>query len=180
MPVVYLCLGSNLGDRRIHIKKALALISERAGKIHALSDFRETQPWGYHSQKWYLNVAVAVETKLTPEELLTVTQEIELHLGRREKTVNSKYRDRVMDIDILLYGDLILQTPSLTVPHPLMHQRTFVLQPLSEIAPSRLIHPVLGKTVDELLQQLYGIKTVEVQKSVPEWVSPATRKKSKP
>lgn len=153
MSVVYLSLGSNLGDRRIHIKNALAQINERAGAVLALSNFFETQPWGYLSQEMYLNVAVSVRTNLTPEALLTVTQEIEQQLGRHEKTVNGEYRDRVIDIDILLYDDLILQTPSLTIPHPLIHQRAFVLQPLAEIAP-HIIHPVLGKTIAMLCESL--------------------------
>jgi 2-amino-4-hydroxy-6-hydroxymethyldihydropteridine diphosphokinase len=134
MPV-FLGLGSNLGNRRENMEKALALIAGRAGKILALSGFYETPPWGYASTKTYLNAAVKIETGLSPHELLATTRAIEKELGREEKTVNGIYRDRIIDIDILLYDRLVLQTPELTIPHPLMLQRQFVMQPLSEIAP---------------------------------------------
>ena len=149
MPSVYLGLGSNLGDKRENIKKALAIITERVGNILTLSGFYETQPWGYDSSETYLNVAVGIETDLKPEELLFVTQDIERVTGRREKTTRGEYHDRIIDIDILLYDNLILQTPELTIPHPLMHLRDFVLMPLSEIAPEK-VHPVSGKTIAEL------------------------------
>ena len=155
MPTVYLCLGSNLGDKQTFIKTALTLITERAGAILALSGFYETQPWGYDSTKTYQNVAVAVQTDLEPANLLATTQAIERDIGRRQKTINGEYHDRVIDIDILLYDDLILQTPTLTIPHPLMHQRPFVLQPLSEIAP-HIFHPILQKTITETLLAVTG------------------------
>jgi len=149
MSLVYLGLGSNLGDKHENIEKALALISERVGDVLALSGFYETTPWGYYSSETYINVAVGVETKLNPEELLLVTQEIERKTGRTEKTAGGEYHDRIIDIDILLYDNLILQTAELTIPHPLLHLREFALRPLSEIAPS-LVHPVSGKTVEQL------------------------------
>ena len=145
----YLGLGSNLGHKRRNIESALALISERVGEIRTLSDFYETHPWGYKSKETYLNIAIAVETELKPAELLISTQAIERDTGRKNKTINGEYRDRTIDIDILLYDDLILQSTTLTIPHPLMHRRTFVLQPLAEIAP-HVIHPVLGKSIEEL------------------------------
>lgn len=153
MSLTYLSLGSNLGDKRGNIEKALALITERVGDVLALSDFYETQSWGYVSQNRYMNAVVGVETTLKPEELLFVTQEIERKTGRTQKTVGGAYHDRLIDIDILLYDNLILQTPQLTIPHPLMHQRKFVLQPLSQIAPV-LMHPVFGKTIAELYHLL--------------------------
>ena len=149
MSTTYLGLGSNLGDRRRNIDVALALISKRVGEMRALSGFHETQPWGYDSEESYLNVAVEVETGLNPVELLRVTQSIEHEAGRQIKTLNAEYRDRTIDIDILLYDDLIINTPDLTIPHPLMHLRTFVLQPLTEIAP-HVVHPVLRKSIEEL------------------------------
>lgn len=147
--IVYLGLGSNLGDKRKNIEKALALIAERVGDVRALSGFYETPSWGYISSHTYLNAVARIETPLRPEDLLFATQDIERESGRTEKTIGRAYRDRIIDIDILLYGDLVIQTPLLTIPHPLMHQRAFVLQPLSEISPD-LIHPVLGKTIAEI------------------------------
>ena len=149
MSCIYLGLGSNLGNKHENIKKALALIAERVGDILALSDFYETQSWGYNSSESYINAAVKIETLLIPEELLIVTQDIERKIGRKKKTVGSEYQDRIIDIDILLYDNLILQTTKLTIPHPLMHQREFVLKPLSEIAPN-VAHPISGKTIVEL------------------------------
>jgi 2-amino-4-hydroxy-6-hydroxymethyldihydropteridine diphosphokinase len=122
---------------------------ERVGDILALSDFYETSSWGYDSTEMYLNTAVKLETELKPEELLAVTQEIEREIGRRGKTVNGKYQDRIIDIDVLLYDDLMMRTPKLTIPHPLLHRRIFVLQPLFEIAPD-VVHPVLKKTIADI------------------------------
>ena len=124
-----------MGDKQAHIKNALTLISGRVGEVLALSSLHETPAWGYDSTETYQNMVLAVSTALPPFELLAVTQEIERTIGRHEKTIDGQYRDRVIDIDILLYDDLILQTPTLTIPHPLMRQRLFVLKPLSEIAP---------------------------------------------
>jgi 2-amino-4-hydroxy-6-hydroxymethyldihydropteridine diphosphokinase len=154
MSSVYLSLGSNLGDKRKNIESALAQISERVGVIRALSGFHETQPWGYDSKETYLNVAIAVATELNPAELLEITQAIERDLGRCHKTINGEYQDRTIDIDLLLYDNLILNTENLTIPHPLMHQRAFVLQPLTEIAP-HIIHPVIGKSITELNNVLH-------------------------
>ncbi|MDR1524059.1 MAG: 2-amino-4-hydroxy-6-hydroxymethyldihydropteridine diphosphokinase [Tannerella sp.] len=149
MSQVFLGLGSNLGNRRDNMEKALALIAGRVGEILALSGFYETPPWGYESAESYLNAVVKVETGLSPSVLLSVTRAIERETGRKEKTVNGAYRDRIMDIDILLYDDLVMQTPELTIPHPFMHRRQFVMQPLAEIAPGA-IHPVSGRTMTEL------------------------------
>ena len=160
---VYLGLGSNLEDKRRNIESALALIAERVGGIRAVSTFHETQPWGYNSKKQYLNIAAAVETMLNPAKLLVVTQVIEHKVGRHHKTVNGEYYDRPIDIDILLYNDLILQSETLTIPHPLMHQRLFVLQPLSEIAPHE-IHPVLKKSIAVCTAELCDSADVNIWK----------------
>lgn len=128
---------------------AAALLAERVGDVLALSGFYETEPWGFQSDNTFLNAALQLETGLPPLELLKATQDIELEMGRTQKS-NGVYHDRIIDIDILLYDDLILQTPELTLPHPLMHERQFVMEPLAEIAPN-VIHPVFKKSVVSLM-----------------------------
>ena len=153
MANVYFGLGSNLGDKRKQLLVATTLLAERGGDILALSDFYKTTPWGYQSVYPFLNRVVHLETQLSPHELLALTQQIEGEMGRIAKSKDQHYIDRAIDIDILLYDKVILQTPDLIVPHPLMHLRLFVLQPLAEIAPD-LIHPVFNKTAMELYQEL--------------------------
>ena len=149
-----LSLGSNLGDRRRQLTEAVALLTERVGVMLALSGFYETQPWGYDSPHPFLNAAVAFETTLEPLALLAVTQQVERMLGRLPETHPvALYRDRPIDVDILLYDGQTLSLPELTIPHPLMHERLFVLQPLAEIVPDAL-HPTLGQTVATLYEQL--------------------------
>lgn len=149
MAIAYLALGTNIGNKRRNMITAAALLAERVGDVLALSGFYETEPWGFQSAHTFLNAALQLETALSPLELLKATQQIELEMGRTEKS-NGVYHDRIIDIDILLYDDLILQTPELTLPHPLMHERRFVMEPLSEIAPN-VIHPVFGKSVISLM-----------------------------
>lgn len=149
----YLSLGTNLGDKRQNLNAAVKLIEERIGSITSLSSFYETAPWGFASEHTFLNAALCVRSSLSPFPLLTLTQAIERELGRTHKSMNGSYSDRLIDIDILLCDDLILHTPTLQIPHPLMHLRSFVLQPLAEIAPD-MIHPSLGKRINELLFQL--------------------------
>lgn len=149
MAIAYLALGTNIGNKRRNMITAAALLAERVGDVLALSGFYETEPWGFQSENTFLNAALQLETALSPLELLKATQEIEIKMGRTQKS-NGAYHDRIIDIDILLYDDLVLQTPELTLPHPLMHERLFVMEPLAEIAPN-VIHPVFKKPVISLL-----------------------------
>ena len=153
MANVYLGLGANLGNRREQLLITIKRLTEKVGNIPIFSDFYETPPWGFQSVHPFLNAAVHLETTLSPYELLSATQQIERELGRTVKSKDRHYADRPIDIDILIYDQLILQTPDLILPHPLMHQRLFVLQPLAEIAPN-LLHPVLNKTITELYRQI--------------------------
>lgn len=133
MHTVYLSLGTNLGDKAENISKAIALLGERVGVVTRKSSFLETEPWGFESENTFLNAAVCLETKLEPLALLRETQAIERELGRTLKSKNGIYHDRIIDIDILLFDDEHINTPELTIPHPLMKERDFVMIPLKEI-----------------------------------------------
>ena len=133
---LYIALGSNMGDRRSLLNRAITLIEERVGAVQRVSSFIETEPWGFESEHPFLNAAVMVRTTLSPIECLDATQQIERELGRKKKSKNGIYHDRPIDIDLLLYGDLKLSTPRLTIPHPHMYERDFVMIPLREILPS--------------------------------------------
>lgn len=136
---VYLGLGSNLGDCSRNLKRAIRLIGERVGTVVRQSSFIETEPWGFESENKFLNAVVLCETERTPREVLLLTQQIERDMGRKKKlTANSQkltanYKDRPIDIDILLYDDLTVDEPDLKIPHPLMHERDFVMIPLEEV-----------------------------------------------
>lgn len=133
---LYLSLGSNLGDREDMLRRAITLIEERIGAVQRVSSFIETEPWGFESEHPFLNAAVMVLTTLSPIECLDRTQQIERELGRKSKSRDGKYHDRPIDIDLLLYGDQTVSTPRLTIPHPHMQERDFVMIPLREILPS--------------------------------------------
>ena len=133
--IAYLGIGTNLGDRTANLRCAVDRINEQAGHVLACSSFIETEPWGFSSDNAFLNAVVEIDTPYTPHELLRMTQEIERAMGRRHKSVDGVYKDRIIDIDILLYGDLTVNDAQLTIPHPLMWQRRFVYEPLWEIAP---------------------------------------------
>ena len=131
--IAYLSLGTNLGDKRKNIAEAIKNIGELVGDVVRQSALYETEPWGFRSDNRFVNAAVCVDTQLSPRRLLEVTQRIEREMGRTLKSVGGEYHDRIIDIDILLYGDLHIDEPDLKIPHPLMHERDFVMTPLNEI-----------------------------------------------
>ena len=153
MAKVYLGLGTNLGDKEQNLRNAIQQIEERIGRVISLSAFYVTTPWGFDSDNSFLNAAICVETSFSPISVLHETKEIELQMGRTHKSVNGIYSDRLIDIDLLLYDDLLLNTDDLLLPHPLMTQRLFVMEPLAVIAPD-LLHPFLHKTMKTFLHLL--------------------------
>ena len=132
--LVYLGLGSNVGNRQQYIQRAVTLISERIGTILRQSSLIETEPWGFQSQTRFLNGVILCSTTLTPRQVLRITQQIERLLGRTIKSrEKGDYHDRTIDIDILTYDDITVDEPDLKIPHPLMHERDFVMKPLNEV-----------------------------------------------
>jgi 2-amino-4-hydroxy-6-hydroxymethyldihydropteridine diphosphokinase len=153
--VTYLSLGSNVGDREAHLRDAIARL-ESTGHVVAVSSFYETEPVEFTQQPWFLNCAVALKTAKTPKQLMAALLRIEQKMGRRRLR---KKGPRTIDIDIVLFGKMVMDSAELTVPHPAMHERRFVLEPLAEIAPEER-HPLLFKTVRELRDALPSGQTV--------------------
>ncbi len=152
MPIVYLGIGSNLGNRKENCLNALRLLAAKSIGVAKQSSLYETRPWGVIDQPEFINMAAEIMTDMPPVDLLGVLKGIEKALGRED---TGRWGPRTIDLDILFYDDLVLETPDLRIPHPLMHLREFVLRPLSEIAPDK-VHPVLKKTVRELLEEVDG------------------------
>jgi 2-amino-4-hydroxy-6-hydroxymethyldihydropteridine diphosphokinase len=146
---VYLSLGSNVGDREGHLREAIRRLGS-VGRVAAVSSCYETEPVEVANQAWFLNCAVALQTAMAPGQLMTALLDVEREMGRQR--IQSK-GPRTVDIDILLFGDAVVDTEGLTIPHPAMHQRRFVLEPLAEIAPEAW-HPGLKKTIRQLLGDL--------------------------
>ena len=130
---VYFSLGSNLGDKEGNIREAISRIGELIGEVDRQSTLLATEPWGFESDNTFVNAAIRCTTSLSPFEILNITQNIERAMGRTLKSVDGQYHDRIIDIDILIYDDLHISTPQLTLPHPLMKERDFVRIPLKEI-----------------------------------------------
>ncbi len=150
MPVVYIGLGSNLGGREENLKTALALLNDKGIKVEQVAGFIETPPYGKKDQPDFLNSVCRANTVLSPRELLSALKGIEKAMGRVEA---GRWGPRVIDLDILLYDDVLLQEDGLAIPHPDMLNRRFVLGPLAEIAPG-LLHPASGRTIKEHLSLL--------------------------
>ena len=148
MKKVFLGIGTNLGERETNLQRSVARIEENVGHVLKCSSLYETEPWGFKSENQFLNMVVEAETKLNPSGVLGAILMIESLLGRTRE--GKQYSSRLIDIDILLYEDIVVDEVSLKIPHPLMHERKFVLVPLDEIA-SELVHPVLKKNIATLL-----------------------------
>jgi len=153
--IAYLSLGSNLEDRAANLRTAISKLAG-LGAVKAVSAFYETEPVGLTSQPWFLNCAAKLDTEKMPRQLISAILNLEQEMGRQRKQKNGP---RIIDIDILLFGTSVIETVGLTVPHPRMHERRFVLEPLAEIAPD-LRHPVFKRTIRELRDALSPGQTV--------------------
>lgn len=150
---VFLAFGSNLGDKRKNIEHAYNEIKKRIGNIVSQSAFYETKPIDFKSVNLFINSVCEVTTSLSVADVLKETQSIEKKIGRSEKSVNGEYADRVIDIDILMFDNLVIEETDLIVPHPRFHLRDFVLTPFSEISPNT-VHPVFHKSILQLKNEL--------------------------
>lgn len=148
--IVYIGIGSNLGEKRDNCFRALEFLRDRGIIIKKISSFYETEPWGVKEQPKFINLAIEAETGFSPDELLFTLKDIENRIGR---TKTLRWGPRIIDLDILFYGDEIIDTEDLRIPHRMLHERDFVLVPLDEISPDK-IHPIFGKTIRQLKEEL--------------------------
>ena len=151
METCYILFGANMGDKNQIFAQACQLINNRCGRIAKVSEVYESEPWGFEADEWFLNRVIVLETELDPECLLVELLEIERELGRVRHPDRQGYASRTADLDILYFGNRIINTETLTVPHPRLHLRRFVLEPLCEVNPD-FVHPTLQMTQVELLQ----------------------------
>ena len=158
---VFVLLGSNLGDRELLVNQASKMISERCGKIVAKSRLYESEPWGFKSEHWFLNQVVKIETALSPDDLMKELLEIEKELGRDRSVPHEGYVSRPMDLDILYFGNEIIDTQMVIAPHPRLHERRFTLLPLCDIAHD-YVHPVMKKTNLQLLDDCQDVGKVHI------------------
>ncbi len=157
---IYLSLGSNLGDRLNNLRKAISLLPPKV-KVSQQSSIYETEPWGYTDQPTFLNQVIKAETDLEPTSLLAFVKSLETSLGRQE---SFRFGPRSIDLDILFYDKFVMNTPQLTIPHPRIAERAFILVPLAEIAPD-LVHPILNKTI-QLLKTNVDSTSVDLFQSI--------------
>ena len=160
--IVYLSLGSNVGDRAANLRDAITRLGA-LGEVVAISSFYETEPVEFTAQPWFLNCAVKLDTEKMPKQLLAGILDLEQQMGRRRRREQKK-GPRSIDIDILLFGSSVIETKGLTIPHPAMHERRFVLEPLAEIA-AEVRHPVFKRTIGELRDALPAGQAVRKFKS---------------
>lgn len=148
----YILFGSNMGDKDALFAQACLLINNRCGRVVQVSAAYESEPWGFKAEEWFLNRVIVVETEKSPEELLQQLLDIERELGRIRHPEIQGYTSRTADLDLLYFGQRVINTDTLTVPHPRLHLRRFALVPMCEVAPE-WVHPIFGRTQQELLQQ---------------------------
>lgn len=159
--IVFVGIGANLENRMESIRKAIDLLKKRCGFILKTSKIYESDPWGFQSENSFLNLCLKIETTLSIQNLLDKCNTIEKEIGRKEKSKNDLYSDRLIDIDILYFNNKIIEERNLIIPHPKIHERRFVLQPLHDIAPN-FIHPLLKKSTAELLQECHDVSKLNV------------------
>lgn len=159
MEKCYILFGSNMGDKDQIFAQACLLINNRCGRVVEVSSAYESEPWGFKAEEWFLNRVIVLETEMKPEPLLEALLEIERELGRVRHPEIQGYTSRTADLDILYYGNRIVLTDNLTIPHPRLHERRFALLPLCEVAP-QLVHPAFNFTQTELLRRCHDFSEV--------------------